>query len=577
MKKQLPYGLANFERIATENFFYVDKTMYIETIETVRFPVFLRPRRFGKSLFTQILRCYYDIKLKDRFDEIFGKYYIGKNPTPKRNQFFFLSFAFTGMDIYADMEELELKKKFDLSLLKSLYAFLLHYKDYFGFTYTDIDRIENKFQNNGEGGIAYLLGLVKSLGKRTYIVIDEYDSLTNALAIRYRETDDADNMYLKILSKGGFFRNFFEMLKRETETSIEQIYITGILPITITDMTSGFNIANWIHFNPRFQNMLGITKPEFDTLIDEVYTEYPEITHDKETVKQVIKKYYNGYRFLPNSEEVYNPMMTLYFLESLALNNQYPTELADANLKMNYDQIAFIIGQNHEGAKEIITQITENRSITTNSTLRVTFDMKNYKEGTYIIEGLYFAGILTHSKKYKTLKIPNTVTYTFALDYFAEVQDFKYDRFSVDQWFTAYISDSDVNALIEGFFKDVIQKFPGVFFRNASESFYHGLLYYMIDKHTDKSDFEVLPEYNLPTGQADIMLKTYPHSRAPQKMNDLFELKQVAKGDSDAKLNAKLQEAINDIKQYRTGEYANWRGIAVCFRGNSDYIIKVIE
>ena len=577
MKKQLPYGLANFERIATENFFYVDKTMYVEMLETVRFPIFLRPRRFGKSLFTQILRCYYDIKMKDRFDEIFGKYYIGKNPTGKQNKFFFLSFAFTGMDIYADMEERELKSKFDTSLNKSVQTFLLHYKDIFNLTMADIYSLRDFYINDGVAAVQNILSMVVGLGYRMYIVIDEYDSLTNALAIRYQNSDDTDNMYLKILSKGGFFRNFFEMLKRETQTSIEQVYITGILPITITDMTSGFNIATWIHFAPDFVNMLGITKTEFEMLVDEVYAEYPNITHDKQAIKDVIKKYYNGYRFLPTAEEVYNPMMTLYFLDSLARNNQYPTELADTNLKMNYDQIAFIIGQNHEGAKRIITEITENKKYTSSSTLRVTFDMKNFKEGTFIVEGFFYVGILTQSPMIDVLVVPNLVTYTFALDYFNEVQRFKYINAVITVWITAYKQRSDVKELIDGFFRDIIQKYPGIFFTNVNESFYHGLLFHVLYNHTQKDIYEVLPEFNLPNGRADIVLKTYPHSRAPQQIHDLFEIKRVAKGDSDALLNAKFTEAIDDIKHYRTGEYATWRGIAVCFRGNTDYKIEVFE
>jgi len=577
MKKQLPYGLAYFERIATENCFYVDKTMYVEKLEQTRFPIFLRPRRFGKSLFTETLRCYYDIKMKDRFQDIFGNYYIGKNPTGKQNKFFFLSFAFTGMDIYAEMEERELKSKFDTSLNKSVHTFLLQYKDIFNLSMADIYSLRDFYVNDGVAAVQNILAMVAALGHRMYITIDEYDSLTNALAIRYQYTDDADNLYLKVLSKGGFFRNFFEMLKRETQNSIEQIYITGILPITIADMTSGYNIATWLHFEPRFTNMLGITASEFDNLVDEVYAEYPNITHDKQTIKEVIKKYYDGYRFLHNAEEVYNPMMTLYFLSSLANNNQYPVELADANLKMKYDQISFIFGQNKEGAKQIITQISENKQINLNTTLRVTFDMNNFKEGNYIVEGLYFVGVLTHSQQYKTLKIPNTVTYAFVMEYFNEVQHFKFDKYTVNDWITDYITTSDVKKMLDGFFNDIIKPFPGDFFRNANESFYHGLLFHILNIHTNKDDFEVLPEFNLPNGQVDIMLKTYPHSQAPQKMNDLFEIKRVSKDTKDVAFRRKFKEAKEQIQKYRTGEYATWRGIAVCFRGNTDYKIEVFE
>ncbi len=570
----MPYGSANFEKIATENYYYIDKTMFIQRLENIEFPVFLRPRRFGKSLFTEMLRCYYDIKLKSRFDEIFGKLHIGKNPTGNQNKYFFLSLNFSGMDILSEMTEQELKQKFDLSIVVKLCGFLEHYKELLNINDIYIENFFNNFKNDATKGVEIILRKMGGLGKKVYIIIDEYDSLTNSLAIRYRYSTNEDNLYLKILQKGGFFRSFFEMLKAETQNAIQQIYITGILPITISDMNSGFNIATWIHFDKSFANMLGITKSEFDIFIDQVYHDY-EIKLDKEEVKKLIKENYNGYKFLSNSEEVYNPMMTLYILNNIIRHDEYPSEFADYNLRVSYEQIAFLFGQNTEKAKQIITEISETKQYLISSTLRVSFDMKDFKEGTYIVEGLYYSGILTYSNTLDTLKIPNVVTYAFALDYFNKLQNFTYDNLLIAKWIITYKQRGDVETLVDGFFRDVIQKFPGIFFSNINESFYHGLFFHVLYNNTQKDIYEVLPEYNLPQGRVDVMFRTHQHPMLPRPITDLFEFKQVVKSETEDNFQKKFDEGIRQIRKYKTGDYANYRTIVVCFRGNLDYKINI--
>jgi len=574
-KKIIPYGTANFEEIATQGYHYVDKTAYIARLEQVKFPVFLRPPRFGKSLLTEMLRCYYDIRMADRFEEIFGGLHAGRHPTSKRNSVFFMAFTFSGMDIFSDMEEGGLKRKFDANLLKTARFFMLYYKDLLGFDQERIDRALVEGKDDGVGTIQMLLSLVRSLGHRTYVPIDEYDSLTNALAIRYRHTGASDNMYLRILGKGGFFRNFFEMLKTESQNAIEQIYITGILPITLADMTSGYNIASWIHQEEGFVNMLGITQSEFEALVDEIYRDH-QVRLDRELVMDTAKRYYDGYRFLPGAEQVYNPMMAMYFLNSVAQYGKFPARLADRNLRMNYDQVAFLFGQNRQGAKEIITRITEEREILATSDLQVSFDMKDFKLGKYIVEGLFYVGILTYGEQMDTLRIPNAVTYTFALDYFGEVQEFEPDPAEVAGWIRGYKQDGDAEALLDGFFRDVIQKFPGQFFATANESFFHGLLFSVLDANTQKDIYQVLPEFNLPDGRADLMVRTFPHAAPPRAIADLFEIKQVPKGAGDPALLARLREAVEQIRAYKTGPYAQWRGVAVCFRGNRDFRFEIV-
>ena len=575
MKRLIPYGLSNFERLITENNYYIDKTRYIEYLEKVNYPVFLRPRMFGKTLFTEMLKWYYDIKAKDRFNEIFGNLYIGKNPTGNQNKYFVLTLNFSGMDTFVGSEE-ELRLQFYRHLISQFKQFLTHYEQFFDINETYIRAFYTIYESNAVAAFDEILRLVNKANSKLYLCIDEYDSLTNALAIRYRYSTYDDNIYLNILQKGGFFRAFFEAIKSATQTAIHQVYITGILPITISDMKSGFNIATWITFAPNFINMLGITESEFDTLIQKIYTDYP-ITLDKQQIKATIKQYYNGYCFCQGFEQVYNPMMTLYFLDYVINYNQYPPYLLDRNIRIDYNQIAFLFGQNTDRAGEIMTKIIDKQTYNFFSTLDVAFDMIDYKEGRRITEGLFYSGILTYSNIPDVLKIPNLVTYTFTLDYFNQIKKFEVDNEKSAVWMEEYQHKTNVVALIEGFFKDVIQQFPGSFFSNVNESFYHGLFFQILFNSTTRNNFEVLPEYSLPNGRVDLMLRSFPGAKVMCELHDLFEIKCVAKNASDAKLLAKLKEAKSQMQDYLTGDYANWRGIAVCFRGNKDFKYQVFN
>jgi len=578
MQKLLPYGSANFEEIATGNFYYIDKTMYIEQLEKVKFPIFLRPRRFGKSLHTEMLRCYYDLKMKDRFDEIFGKLYIGKNPTGNQNKYYFLSLDFSGMYSFSEMDERQLKKSFDEHISESLYGFLMAYRKNFNLSEDRINELKNEYRTDAVTAFSNICHLVAGVGGKLYLTIDEYDALTNAIAIRYRHSDKTDNMYLRILNKGGFFRAFFEMLKSNVKNTIHQIYMTGILPITISDMKSGFNIASWIQLDERFSNMQGITNAEFDWLLDEVYSDYPHITYDKNEIKTTVKNYYNGYKFTKHGEYVYNPMMTLYFLNSLINQNTFPDILADNNLRISYDQIAFLFGQNLKRAKEIVNEITENKDYSISTHLQISFDMKDFKEGNYIAEGLFYAGILTYSNQMNILQIPNLVTYDFALDYFNKLQNFDYQDHEYTKWILQYKQNGDAKALVAGFFRDIIQKFPGQFFSNVRESLYHGLFFHVLYNHTEKDLYEVLPEFNVPAGRVDLFLRTYPNQTyTPIQLHDLFELKRVPKGAKDEEFEAEFEACKTQVLKYRTGDYAHFRAIAICFRGNADFLIDVFE
>ena len=574
--KQIPYTISNFETIITENYYFVDKTKYIEELEKAKYPVFLRPRRFGKSLFTEILRWYYDIKSKDRFDELFGNLYIGKNPTKLRNSYYYIKFSFSGMSAWSKYEPDIIKKQFDSKIMVELKGFLRHYQAILSLDNEYMMFFADEYRNNATGALSEIINLVATQGEKLFIAIDEYDSLTNAMSIHYKDASEAENKYLDILSSGGFFRSFFETIKEGTTTSVDKVYITGILPITIADMNSGYNIAEWITFDRDYSDMLGFTQKEVETLVNKVYTDY-KIDFDKKTVLDVLKLYYDGYKFTRTGEYLYNPMMTLYFIKHLIKTNELPDLMTDTNIRIDYNQIAYIFGNNTEARDETILKITEDKKIRFSSKLNINFDMKDYKEGNYIPEGLFYSGILTYGKYKNELKIPNLVTYEMALSYFTKITNYNASGYVISEIVDNYKYSGDVQNLIANFFREAIQKFPGDFFKNANESFYHGLLFYVLWNTFTKDVYEVLPEFNLPQGKADLILHSYPGANVRHELQDIFEIKQVPKGTSDVVFEHKFQEGILQLQKYRTGEYKDWRGIAVCFRGNKDYKIMILD
>jgi hypothetical protein len=573
MKRLLSYGQSNFEQIRKENCYFVDKTKYIQDLETVRYPVFLRPRRFGKTLFTEILRCYYDFKMADQFELLFGGLYIGENPTPKRNSYYFLSFNFSGLSAGESMAETI--RSFNRKIYDITYDFLVYYQGELKLESEEKKDFMENAQADASAALRVCVNAVKRSGGKLFVAIDEYDSLTNALALQCRDSYDEASEYSQALNKGGFFRAFFEALKEGTSKSVDQVYITGILPITISDMNSGFNIASFITANKDFTNMLGLTETELGNLYDEISLDY-DLPLSKDDCLNLMRRYYNGYCFLPTVEEkVYNPMMSLYFLNHLCRHGEIPKNLTDHNLRTQYDQVSYIFGlKNEKRRDEIIESLTEKGEIEQFSDIDVVFNMQSIQSGEFAVEGLYYLGLLTW-KYADVLQIPNLVTYEMVLSYFEHVQQVKPERKELGPGVIAYKRKGDIKAFCESFFKAVIQKFPGAFFRDANESFYRGLFFHILYDAMEKTNYDVYSEFQALDGQVDFYIKTHPEAKVPCTINDVIEIKRVKSSATASEFNSMFKEAVKQAEARCCGDLQNCRPVAICFRGNKDYKICI--
>ncbi|MDW8297617.1 MAG: AAA family ATPase, partial [Raineya sp.] len=321
-----PYGISNFAQIATQNYVYVDKTHFIQILEQKqeRFVSFLRPRRFGKSLFVSLLEHYYDINRKNDFQKLFSQYYIGKNPTPLANSYRILFFNFSAIDTTTFEKSYE---GFLCEIKNSIRAFQCTYQVFDKEILQEIlnqdspEKLMNTFFRQ------YLCNSVP-----IYLLIDEYDHFTNE--ILFRSLDE----FKRTVSLNGYVRKFYETIKNATQQGIvDRFFITGVSPITLDSLTSGFNIVSHLTLHKDFETMMGFEEKEVVQLLQMI------IVDDKTTLNKVLqdlKDYYNGYRFYPFSQNsLYNSDMVLYFLKHFKDEQTYPFQMLDPNIAPDYGKI----------------------------------------------------------------------------------------------------------------------------------------------------------------------------------------------------------------------------------------------
>ena len=288
MKLKMPYGISNYEELITENYYYVDKSKYIEKLENLseKRIMFLRPRKFGKTLFTSVIENYYDKNKADKFEKLYGNTYIGKNPTKLKNSYCILRFNFSGIN--TENEESTMKG-FKEKVSISIDGFTKKY---------GVDFFVNQEQTT-EGITRSLIEAFKfqKPEEKIYVIIDEYDHFANELLGFYPEH------FRSLVSKNGRVRKWYEVLKEGTETVIDRIFITGVAPITLDSLTSGFNIGKDITQDVRFNDMMGFTKKE----LVEIFNNQEICIEEQEKILPIMKENYYGYKFNIKAEnQIYN-------------------------------------------------------------------------------------------------------------------------------------------------------------------------------------------------------------------------------------------------------------------------------
>ena len=347
--KLLPYGISNYAQIKREGLFMVDKTKYLELMEKAGHFLFLiRPRRFGKSLFLSMMESYYDIESKGSFDHLFGDTYAGSHPTPEHNEYQVLRLDFSKPSGTNDTLEENVNGYLDL-----LYGdFVTRYAKYYPDNYVE----EYKQQKSTSDRVNYVHQKFETYNIKSYLIIDEYDNFTNNVLNQHGEA-----VYHAMTHAEGFYRDLFKKFKG----SFTRILMMGVSPVTMDDVTSGYNIATALTLEKQFNEMLGFSEEEVRNII-RYYNEAGAFSLDEDETLKAMRPWYDGYCFSEyanvEGHHVFNTDMVLYYLKSFLLNGEGPDDMIDPNTKTDYAKLDRVVRLDKiEGdRKGVLLEIAQN-------------------------------------------------------------------------------------------------------------------------------------------------------------------------------------------------------------------------
>lgn len=446
--KRIPYGVSDFVDIIKRNQYYVDKTMYIPKLEEEADSLFfIRPRRFGKSLLLSMMCAYYDINQSDRFEELFGKLWIGSHPTPYRGKFqvLFLDFSKIGGDIK------DLKENFNNYCNIRLDNFIERYKRAY--------RPEIVEKIKSASTVVDKLNMIdteaKDANMQLYLIIDEYDNFTNVVL-----NEHGEKVYWALTHAKGFYREIFKMFKG----MFTRIFMTGVSPVTLDDLTSGFNIGWHISAKPAFNQMLGFSTEDVREMF-EYFKSAGKVRPDcdVESVIAEMKPWYDNYCFsedaLRTQSRVFNCDMVLYYLRNYMETGESPRQMIDPNTKTDYNKMKKLLQLDKldGNRKGVIYEIAEQGEIISN--LETTFPAETLTNPKMFVSLLFYYGMLTikgtHGSRLM-LGIPNNNVrkqyYEYLLEQYEEkasldtnqLEDYFYDMAYDGKWHDAlqFLADS---------------------------------------------------------------------------------------------------------------------------------------
>ena len=560
MKLKMPYGISNFEELIKEDYYYVDKTKYIEKLENLpeKRIMFLRPRKFGKTLFTSVLEYYYDKNKADEFEELYKNTYIGKNPTKLKNSYSILRFNFSGIN--TENEETTMigfKEKVIISITGFINAYGL-----------DFYINENQTVEGITRSLIEAFKIQKPKEK-IYVIIDEYDHFANELLGFHPEH------FKNLVSKNGRVRKWYEVLKEGTETVVDRIFITGVAPITLDSLTSGFNISKDITQDIRFNDMMGFTQSELIEILSnqEIWGE------EQEKILPIMKENYDGYKFSLKAEnQIYNSNMCLYFLSEYTWSRIIPDELVDMNIASDYSKIGKMLDLcKGENRLEILQKTVQGEPIISEIVEKfnpaIEFTEKDMVSMLYYLGYLTISGDLVGIPK---LTIPNKVMKEIYASYFMQLMN-QEAEFRIDNNTNQEIL---IQLAMEGRIDKIVEVLR-IYLSNLSnrdmikfDEKYIKLIFYCIamniSSYSTKSEMEVNRNY------PDILL--VPRDRTKGYKAIMVEFKYIKKGET-AKLEDKQKEARVQIERYSSfddiKDIEGLRKYTIVVAGNEIYVQEI--
>ena len=548
--KRIPYGMMNFVAVRRDDCYYVDKTRYIEEIERAnKFFFFIRPRRFGKSLTMSMLQHYYDVNDADKFDMLYKGLYIGDHPTPEHNKYLVIYLNFAVVNAELD----NYRRALDAHCNTAFGLFCDRYAEYLP------DGMWERMKAECNGAVEqldFIYNRCAEVGQKIYLFIDEYDHFTNKILAEPGCLDD----YRSETHGTGYLRNFFDTIKAGTYSSIERVFVTGVSPVTMDDLTSGFNIGTNYTLNYEFNEMTGFTEQEVRDMLT-YYTDFCNL-HDYtiDELIEIMKPWYDNYCFAPEAygeTTMYNSNMVLYFIDNYIRNRgRLPENMIEENIRLDYNKLRMLIRKDKEFAHDasIIQQLVENGFVA--GELKTGFPAEQIGDPDNFVSLLYYFGMVTiagtHQGKTKFV-IPNEVVreqlFRYLLDTYKE-NDLKYDSYEKGNLESALAYRGEWKPYFE-YIADSLHKYSSQRDHQKGEYFVHGFTLAMT---CDNKFYRPISEKDTQEGYADIFLCPLVDNFSDMLHSYIVELKYAKSKDTDAHVEQLRQEAISQVNRYAESE-----------------------
>ena len=543
--EQIPYGVKDFKRIRLENFYYVDKSAVIRKMEErANFLFFVRPRRFGKSLLCEMLRCYYDVAEKENFERLFGGLAAGADPTPNAGRYVVLSLDFSLVNACTGETWNE---KFASYMDGQLDLLISTHKEWF----KDDEKVMSVFLRPGaEAKYGAIVSSAHARGLGIYVIVDEYDNFTNDIVATMGTKD-----YKEITHGTGFYRGWFKLFKG----TCDRIFMTGVSPVTMDDLTSGFNIATNISLSEEFNGMVGFTQAETRKLFED-FRGCGRFAGDVEGHLRTVKAWYDSYCFAEGRvgvESLYNCDMVLYYLSELVASGRPPKKLIDANIRSDWGKLRTILAaqrraETYDGVLPLTEQLAETDEVTFDLVdsfpIERVFDERNFKS-LYYYYGIVTMGRVRRGRTW--FRVPNECVRRQIFEYMRS--EYEKRPNAVD---TAEFVDKFDAFAWDGEWREFLTYLAGKYRDNGSprdgidgEARINGYLRAYL---TMKSVYVVKPELSHPCGFSDYALfpdRSLPEGSVPEQ-SYVIEMKHSPANATDAEVAAKHEEAVAQLRKY---------------------------
>ena len=524
---KFPYGISNFGKIVTEGYFYVDRTSLIPAIEDAGDQLlYLRPRRFGKSLLLSMLEHYYDLAKADEFERTFGHLDIGKKATQLHSQYFVLKWDFS--EIASEGSSAEIKQALYNHINGRIADFANNYSSYY-------QRPIKIYEQDAIASLHDLLRSISSTGKKLYLLIDEYDNFANQIVMgRHGEGHER---YKDLLAGEGILKTVFKAIKASSAgRGLDRVFITGVSPIVLSDLTSGYNVAESISLEPEFQTLCGFTEKEIQQVLEE-FSDQNIIKKDQvQEGLALMRSFYNGYCFCslytdPDYEAVYNPTMALYFLKYLQKSGKYPEEMLDNNLAIDRDKLAYIA--NLPSGSKVIEAAVEGQPPLTLRTLVQRFGIEDVlygqKDQSFMVSLLYFFGVLTLSGKDNfgefCFSVPNQVIFKLYLETLREHLFPEWEANDIKWVRREFYSKGELKGICEVIEGEMLPVFSNRDYAHANELMIKTIFLLLV---LDDTYYQIYSEKEVGHGHADLVLLVRPNAREYGILDFVLEFKYVS-------------------------------------------------